>query len=378
MKFSILLPTKNRLDLLKGALYTVLSQEYKDLEIIVADNCSEQNIKSYMDELADDRIIYIRSEVPLSVTDNWNKALDKSSGDYVLMLGDDDGLTPGYLERLREIIKTYKNPDFIYQGAYIYGFPGAIAWRPEGFMFNTTEHIPLFKGKEMHQSLTVQEALHAAQESTKLKLVFPFNMQHFVYRRSFIKKMMHFGEFFQGPFPDFYAGILSMILGKKMILWNSPQVIIGISKKSFGYFFFNEIEEEGIDFLDIQGYEENLPHSIAKCWLPISHMENAWLVSALRVLAKFPARTDLKLDMKHYQIKQLSHLVSRRLTLKNLVFFLSLFARAIDKKKFIRFFMGYLRHNMKKRPDRNRHFLSIKNLSHGWKSVKEVFDGLKS
>ena len=34
------------------------------------------------------------------MTENWNNALNKSSGDYVLMIGDDDYLLPGFFEKM--------------------------------------------------------------------------------------------------------------------------------------------------------------------------------------------------------------------------------------------------------------------------------------
>ena len=46
IKFSVLLPTKNRLELLKSAIWSVREQNYDNWEIIVADNCSQEDIKA--------------------------------------------------------------------------------------------------------------------------------------------------------------------------------------------------------------------------------------------------------------------------------------------------------------------------------------------
>ena len=51
IKFSVLLPTKNRLELLKSAIWSVREQNYDNWEIIVADNCSQEDIKGYLDSL---------------------------------------------------------------------------------------------------------------------------------------------------------------------------------------------------------------------------------------------------------------------------------------------------------------------------------------
>jgi glycosyltransferase involved in cell wall biosynthesis len=45
MKFSVLLPTRNRLNLLSYAIETVIRQDYSDWEIIISDNCSEELLR---------------------------------------------------------------------------------------------------------------------------------------------------------------------------------------------------------------------------------------------------------------------------------------------------------------------------------------------
>src|SRR4029078_1491335 len=103
-KFSVLLPTRDRLELAKDAIQTARWQSYSDWELIVADNCSSSDVREYVESLSDPRIVYIRSDKPVSVTENWNRALNASSGDYVIVLGDDDGLVPDYFYRLLTVI----------------------------------------------------------------------------------------------------------------------------------------------------------------------------------------------------------------------------------------------------------------------------------
>lgn len=95
MKISILLPTRNRLDLLKLAIESVRLQEYSDWEIVVSDNASDDDIGAYVQSLGDPRIRCRRFEQLVPVTDNWNAALEAATGEYFVMLGDDDALVPG-------------------------------------------------------------------------------------------------------------------------------------------------------------------------------------------------------------------------------------------------------------------------------------------
>src|SRR5439155_8429060 len=96
----VLLPTRDRLELLRYAIESVRRQKFGDWEIVVSDNDSSQDVGGYVASLGDDRIHYLRTNRFLPVTDNWNKALENSRGDYIVMLGDDDSLLPGYFSKL--------------------------------------------------------------------------------------------------------------------------------------------------------------------------------------------------------------------------------------------------------------------------------------
>src|SRR5262245_49251937 len=97
--FSILLPTRNRLELLKHVIASILAQNDGSLEIIVSDNASSENYIDYVRTITSIPVRYIRGDAPISVSDNWNRALKAATGDYIVMLGDDDALTPGFIAR---------------------------------------------------------------------------------------------------------------------------------------------------------------------------------------------------------------------------------------------------------------------------------------
>jgi glycosyltransferase involved in cell wall biosynthesis len=89
-KFSVLVPTRDRVEYLRQAVESVLYQDYGDWEICIADNVSSDSTREWVEGLDDPRILYSRTEQLIPVTENWNRCLSMSSGDYVVMLGDDD------------------------------------------------------------------------------------------------------------------------------------------------------------------------------------------------------------------------------------------------------------------------------------------------
>ena len=105
MKFSVLLPTRNGEKYLKTCIQSILDQTYDDMELIVFDNANTDGSALIIESLAKDkRLKHYKTQAVVSVTENWNNALNKSSGDYVLMIGDDDYLLPGFFEKMELII----------------------------------------------------------------------------------------------------------------------------------------------------------------------------------------------------------------------------------------------------------------------------------
>ena len=306
-KFSVLLPTRDRLDLAKEAIETVRRQSFAGWELIVADNCSRDNVAEYIASLRDRRIVCIRSDTPIPVTENWNRAMNASSGDYVVMLGDDDGLVPGYFERLLKAIDKLKNPDFIYHGAYHFAFPGVLPGMPVGGLTDVTRFYDVLRSEEKVRLLPCEEGQTLAKAALDMRAYYAFNMQHFLFSRQFLARVSKFGLFFQGPFPDFYAANISMLMAERIGLLAEPMVIIGISPKSYGYHHFNNNEKEGAYLLNAAVGVDQTTHELMKQLLPGTNMNSFWLVSVALIAKQLTSRNDLQPNVARYRRLQIKH-----------------------------------------------------------------------
>jgi glycosyltransferase involved in cell wall biosynthesis len=103
-RFTVVIPTRERCDTLEHTLRTCVMQDYDNLEIIVSDNFSQDDTRQVVNSFKDNRIRYINTGKRLSMSHNWEFALSHVQGDYVTFVGDDDGLLPGALASLAEII----------------------------------------------------------------------------------------------------------------------------------------------------------------------------------------------------------------------------------------------------------------------------------
>ena len=98
---TISMPTRNRAGFLKLALPTILSQDYEPLEILISDNCSEDDTEAVCREVEgrDRRVRYVRHQTDLGLYGNHNFCLNESRGDFVCLWHDDDQHDPSLISR---------------------------------------------------------------------------------------------------------------------------------------------------------------------------------------------------------------------------------------------------------------------------------------
>ena len=107
MKFSIITPTFKRKDLLVRAVESLLSQTYKDWEVIIVnDSPADESYLSFVSSINDSRIHYHVNPVNKGVNYTRNYALDHVSADskWVIFLDDDDYLSPDTLQTFHDLI----------------------------------------------------------------------------------------------------------------------------------------------------------------------------------------------------------------------------------------------------------------------------------
>lgn len=122
-KFTVIIPQKDRAEYLVHTLRTCMIQDYPNFEIIVGDDCSEDNTVEVVRELQkhDSRIKLIAHESHVGMRDNFEIALSEVKEGYVMALGGDDGLLPGCIWKMYSILKetkaellTWSNANFVY------------------------------------------------------------------------------------------------------------------------------------------------------------------------------------------------------------------------------------------------------------------------
>lgn len=97
---SVCIPTYNRCEQLKAAVWSVLNGTYQNIAIIISDNASSDGTQEWCESICatDSRISYFRHEVNQGPTRNFEFAREKASSKYFMWLSDDDYLSSEYID----------------------------------------------------------------------------------------------------------------------------------------------------------------------------------------------------------------------------------------------------------------------------------------
>lgn len=303
MKFSVVIPTHNRLHLLRGAIETVRRQD-GDWELAIFDNGSVDPVGEYVRSLNDSRIHCSRSDEFLPVTESWNRALSMARGDYVILLGDDDGLTPNYFHRVGDVIGPFERPDVIYTDFYQFWYRGVAPWQPEPHLL-VVHHGYFFAGRDEPFELSREEAVHAVVGSLRLRINFSFNSQAFLYSRRFIERLKRQAPVFRSPFPDYYIANVALAKSRWTLVIPEPLAVAGVSKASYGYALYNNLEAKGDALLNANYVDDPIYQSVKSRLLPGRSYNTNFLLAMEYVARDTREEIGVEPDYERYRRMQI-------------------------------------------------------------------------
>ncbi|NNH27468.1 glycosyltransferase family 2 protein [Acinetobacter terrestris] len=118
---TIYIPTFNRVDLLERAINSVVTQSYKNIEIIVVDDCSTDGTQEFLKEIAkgDERIKFFLKEKNGGACESRNIAIQNARGEYITGLDDDDYFLPNRIENFVSNLSNVKNSVLLFDNPII-------------------------------------------------------------------------------------------------------------------------------------------------------------------------------------------------------------------------------------------------------------------
>ncbi len=114
---SVIIPTYNREKTIVRAINSVLNQTYKDIEILVIDDCSTDNTEEIVRNLNEDKITYIKHTRNKGGGGARNTGIRLAKTGYVAFLDSDDEWLPEKIEKQLEVFhQSNDNLGLVYTG----------------------------------------------------------------------------------------------------------------------------------------------------------------------------------------------------------------------------------------------------------------------
>lgn len=229
---TIAIPTYNRANYLGQNLEQLKSELSKIqevlVEIIVSDNCSQDNTKEIVDNFNKSGFLiqYFRNETNIGWGQNFLQCFNYANGKYVLLLGDDDLLFDGALKTIvvRLLTRNY----------------GVVFLRPYGFNADFRKEYPGSFGNEKVYEDT-NDFLLAISSIMRMISASIINKE--------LIKDLDTRELIVGNFAHLHL-ILNAVLAEKKNLFINKFLVASKRNNSIGYNFSKLYVEEFLQLLD--------------------------------------------------------------------------------------------------------------------------------
>ena len=229
---SIVVPTRERSDTLVHTLRTLISQDYHACEIIVSDNASEDNTKEVVGSFSDSRLRYINTGKRVSMSENWEFALEHVRGEFVTYIGDDDGLLPGAISKAMRLIEESRLNALVWDKVN-YHWPDHIDESMRNWLSlkPTNTAVSWRDGRK-----TLRKVMMFRDGYTRLPCVYNSIVRKVLLDK--VKESSTNKTFFTSISPDVFSGIvLSMVVGRYLHS-GYPFSVSGASRHSNGTSMF--------------------------------------------------------------------------------------------------------------------------------------------
>jgi glycosyltransferase involved in cell wall biosynthesis len=205
MKFSICVPQYNRIQFLLQSLERISHQTWDDVEICISDDCSTDNTEAAILELQKTYrypIVFSRNEKNAGYDRNYRKSVEISSGDYCLLIGNDDTLHDDkVIEVLVKFLEANNLPDI-------------------GFCNYVEHNNPSLVIERAHQTAVLGSGNEVALKNYSN---FSFVGGVIYKRESFLK--FNTSKYDGSVFAQMYLGVLMIARGLRLFSIKEPMVI---------------------------------------------------------------------------------------------------------------------------------------------------------
>ena len=219
MKFTLIIPTKNRHETAIKAVQSGTMSRYDDIEIIVTDGSDDDSLGKEIKNLKDPRVKYFHHTKSLSMKNNWEFGVSKATGDYVSIIGDDDALMPDGFLLAAELIKL-SGTNVLHCKCPNYKWPD----------------YPLVSRRNLIELKLPTTVIHEADPRSQLRRAYEFEARsgtgpgvyHGIVSKKFLDNLKSKrGAYFIDENPDFDSGFCTLLYADSFLQTTYPLFLSG-------------------------------------------------------------------------------------------------------------------------------------------------------
>lgn len=267
---SVVVPTKNRYKYLKTLIELVISFNTNDIELVIQDNSdNNEEILEWLRNKKYTWLKYYYCSDPLTSIQNFDKAINNSTGECVSFIGDDDGIVRNIVDCAKWMVAN--NIEAVRSLSVEYQWPECSG---------NGRIIKSYQKSVIECSNPIKDLIKMFREGGALRYI-PVTYAGIVKRNILDNIFRDYGTYFPGgASADIANGVALCFYVKRYVKLSIPIIITGTSKKTGGVndrrklMPFSEIPFISSSVVD--NWEGNFP----KYWLGVF----VWPESAIKAL----------------------------------------------------------------------------------------------
>lgn len=227
---SILIPTKNRDKYALNVVQHILAIDNSKFQIVIQDNSDTNILESLLsDYINDSRLRYYYHSEILSFVDNFSLGISECTGEYITIIGDDDGINPLIIEFAEWARKNNIK-------AITPALPVIYFWPQSGVKMKTDNGVLTISDTSCNIKFvdSKTEVVKFLKQGCHNYLHYNLaKAYHGIVKKSVLEDIkLKTGRYIGGLSPDIYLSIAISLIVEKVLVVDYPLTISGICKQS--------------------------------------------------------------------------------------------------------------------------------------------------
>ena len=123
---SIILPVKNGEKYIKNCIESILTQTYKNFELLIINDGSTDNTEEYCEVYKKDPRVMLYSHENIGLPQTLNKGLSLCKGEYVTWISHDNIFYKEAIETMKDALDKFEDTDYVYASYKVHGIDNGL------------------------------------------------------------------------------------------------------------------------------------------------------------------------------------------------------------------------------------------------------------